>query len=110
MSKKIDKEELRKRILYVGEPWEVTSNRYVSLVDKLLKGKVLSAIRAKCMDCCAYQEAEVRECKIKSCPLWPFRMATNPFRKRKTQEQKDRLIQNLNSQTEEEDDSDDDEC
>ena len=41
---------------------------------------VLKAIRAKCKDCCGGSEAEVRRCGMIDCPLWPFRMGTNPFR------------------------------
>jgi hypothetical protein len=53
---------------------------------------VLQAIRARCIDCCAGSPAEVRRCVSVSCPAWPFRMATNPWRERRemTQEQKDR--------------------
>lgn len=32
------------------------------------------AIRAKCMDCCCQQQAEVRRCSIKTCALWRYRM------------------------------------
>ena len=32
------------------------------------------AIRAKCLDCCGGQKAEVRRCHIRDCPLWPYRM------------------------------------
>lgn len=32
------------------------------------------AIRLKCLDCCAYQPAEVRKCPAADCPLWRFRM------------------------------------
>ena len=32
------------------------------------------AIRAKCLDCCCWQSAEVRQCTAKNCPLYPFRM------------------------------------
>ncbi len=28
------------------------------------------AIRLKCLECCAWQEAEVRACKIVDCALW----------------------------------------
>jgi hypothetical protein len=41
---------------------------------------VLSAIRAKCLDCCVWQESEVRKCTAIACALWPFRMGTNPHR------------------------------
>lgn len=33
-----------------------------------------AAIRAKCLDCCGENAAEVRKCVSVSCPLWPFRM------------------------------------
>ena len=32
------------------------------------------AIRAKCIDCCCGQKAEVKLCEIKSCPLWWYRL------------------------------------
>jgi len=32
------------------------------------------AIRLKCIDCSAYQKAEVRKCGIKECSLWEFRL------------------------------------
>jgi hypothetical protein len=41
---------------------------------------VLSAIRAKCLDCCCGSIAETRRCTVVRCALWPFRMGTNPFR------------------------------
>ena len=42
----------------------------------------LKAIREKCLDCCCGNAAEVRKCVSDGCPLWPFRMGTNPFRKK----------------------------
>lgn len=41
---------------------------------------ILDVIRAKCLDCCCDQRAEVAACVITACALWPFRMRTNPFR------------------------------
>lgn len=41
----------------------------------------LKAIRAKCLDCCCMQPSEVKECSVKTCPLYPFRMGHNPNRK-----------------------------
>jgi len=38
------------------------------------------AARAKCLDCCGGQLREVRFCLALACPLWPFRMGTDPFR------------------------------
>lgn len=34
----------------------------------------IKAIRAKCLDCCCGQSAEVRSCQINQCPLWRYRM------------------------------------
>lgn len=38
----------------------------------------MKAIRKKCLDCCAGQIVEVRECMIKNCPLWRYRMGKRP--------------------------------
>ena len=38
----------------------------------------LKAIRAKCLDCCRSQAAEVRQCPVTDCSLWPFRFGKNP--------------------------------
>lgn len=43
----------------------------------------LAAIRQKCLDCCCGQPSEVRLCPIERCPIHPFRMGTNPHRKRR---------------------------
>lgn len=40
----------------------------------------IKAIRAKCMDCTAGQPGEIRDCIIRECPLYPFRMGRNPNR------------------------------
>lgn len=39
----------------------------------------IKAIRAKCIDCCCGQKAEVRKCTATDCPLWPYRMGVNVF-------------------------------
>lgn len=38
----------------------------------------IKAIRAKCMDCTCYQPKEIRECRIITCALWPYRMGRRP--------------------------------
>lgn len=56
----------------------------------------MRAIRLKCMDCSAYQLNEINECNIVTCPLHPFRMGKNPFRKRElTNEQRELLRERL---------------
>ena len=32
------------------------------------------AIRAKCLDCCCGNSAEVRRCPAANCPLWRYRL------------------------------------
>ena len=46
------------------------------------KDSLLTIIRKKCIDCCAGQKGEVRNCTATACDLWPYRMGTNPFAKR----------------------------
>lgn len=38
----------------------------------------IKAIRAKCIDCTNGQNVEIRECPIKKCPLWEYRMGHRP--------------------------------
>jgi hypothetical protein len=43
------------------------------------KMPLLKIIRAKCMNCSGCALGEVRSCTFINCPLWPYRMGTNPF-------------------------------
>ena len=38
----------------------------------------MKAIRAKCLDCCAGQVAEIRHCELENCPLHPYRFGKRP--------------------------------
>lgn len=38
----------------------------------------MKAIRAKCLDCCCGQINEVRQCTVKNCPLYTYRMGHRP--------------------------------
>ena len=38
----------------------------------------IKAIRAKCIDCSCGSLKEVRECHMKDCSLWPYRMGKRP--------------------------------
>ena len=38
------------------------------------------AIRAKCLECCAGNSAEVRRCRITDCALWPWRSGKRTHR------------------------------
>ena len=51
----------------------------------------VKAIRARCLDCCCDQPSEVRKCVSTDCASWPFRMGTNPFRKKPKLSEAERL-------------------
>ena len=53
------------------------------LSQKFRAQNPLKALREKCVDCCCGDSSEVRKCVAVDCALWPFRMRTNPFRKRR---------------------------
>lgn len=36
-----------------------------------------TAIRLKCLDCCAGQSGEVRACTCDDCPLYPYRLSNH---------------------------------
>ena len=43
----------------------------------------MRAIREKCLDCTCQQPIEVKECTVKTCALYPFRMGKNPYRSKR---------------------------
>ena len=47
----------------------------------------MQVIRSKCLDC-AGTALEVRYCVATSCPSWPYRMGSNPFRPPMSEERK----------------------
>ena len=59
----------------------------------------IKAIREKCLDCCCYQKEEVKLCTCTDCPLYPFRMGKNPFRKKRelSEEQREQAAERLQS-------------
>jgi len=59
-------------------PENISASEYAVLSHK--KKRLLSVIREKCLDCCCQQISEVRKCVMTDCPLWPYRMNSNPFR------------------------------
>ena len=46
------------------------------------KKPILKVIRDHCTGCSGGELAEVRRCRHVNCPLWPYRMASNPFSER----------------------------
>ena len=42
-------------------------------MERMTRGQ---AIRAKCLDCCCGNSAEVRRCNISKCPLHRYRMGS----------------------------------
>lgn len=38
----------------------------------------VKAIRAKCLDCSCNQTKEVKECPVKNCTLYPYRLGKRP--------------------------------
>lgn len=58
---------------------------------------IKEAVRLKCLDCSVYQYNEVRDCVVANCPLYPFRLGKNPFKKRNlTEEQRKEIGERLN--------------
>ena len=46
---------------------------YKNNTTKTKKLTGIQAIREKCMECCAWNYAEVKRCPCKDCVLYPFR-------------------------------------
>ena len=43
------------------------------MAKKPTQQELYTAIRLKCLDCSGGSRKEVHNCKIKECPLWPYR-------------------------------------
>jgi len=76
------------------DPRRMTVAEFVALGH--CKRPLLEAIRQNCVECCMGNQAEVRRCRVVTCPMWPYRMGTNPFVKRElTEEQRARAREQL---------------
>lgn len=51
----------------------ITPDRFKPVADRVKKGSMKAAIQLKCLDCCDYQTAEIRNCTCNDCSLWAFR-------------------------------------
>lgn len=49
-------------------------NNDKNIYDPSIRISKTKAIRLKCLDCCAYQQNEVKLCASTNCPLWRYRM------------------------------------
>jgi hypothetical protein len=50
------------------------------LVDKVEQGSMAAAVKLMCLECSSWVKAEIRDCVIHQCPLYPFRPFQNmPF-------------------------------
>ena len=68
------------------------------VLKKIKDGKripLLKIIRLKCLECCCWQENEVRECPVDGCILWNYRMGKNPVPKKISAERKKQMIETL---------------
>ena len=64
---------------------------YSSAVAKIKSGKripLLRVIRLKCLDCCCWQENEVKLCPADDCVLHAYRMGKNPVKRILSKKQK----------------------
>lgn len=42
--------------------------------QRAFSGRSLAAgVKAKCLECCCFDRAEIRDCLVLTCPLWAYR-------------------------------------
>lgn len=81
-----------------GTDYEAVVARYMGKIKN-----PITAIRARCIQCCNGQMKEVTLCPCTGCALHPFRMGVNPLHKRR----KDRLAREGGNHEESEEENDD---
>ena len=60
------------------DPTEMTPADFAAFgIERISRG---SAVRKMCLSCMGGSPMEVRLCASAQCPLWPFRMGTDPWR------------------------------
>ena len=64
-------------------------------MDEPKRISATKAIRLKCLDCCCGNPNEVRLCTIPNCPLYPFRFGKDPYRKPRSEAQREIARQNM---------------
>lgn len=57
--------------------------------EKKIQTNPVKVIREKCLDCCCGSIKEVALCTAERCPLWPWRMGKNPYRKPPSESQRE---------------------
>lgn len=62
------------------------------LIKQVNKTSFAKAIRYKCLDCCAGNDAEVRKCTLTKCPLFPYRFGCSPTRAANIYKDKAKII------------------
>jgi hypothetical protein len=60
------------------DPRQVSREELIGAGHKPMSAQ--RALRARCLDCCAGSANEVRLCTAISCPAWPFRLGSSPWR------------------------------
>ncbi len=80
--------DLRSLVLRSHTPGDIEDRVRARIIQG--NSTVLSAVRAKCHDCCVWQPTEVTRCVAVTCPLWPFRMGKNPFREKRTMSEEEK--------------------
>ena len=63
-------------------------------LKRLNEGKripLLRIIRLKCLECCCWNDAEVRKCTIPDCILYRFRLGKNPIKRVMSEKQKENV-------------------
>lgn len=67
------------------------------MAERKIQTNPVKVIREKCFDCCCGSWFEVEKCTSVNCPLHPWRMGKNPYRKKveRTEEQRQAMIERL---------------
>lgn len=73
-------------------PLELSKEIFAQLGHEAMP--ILKVIRAKCLDC-SQAPSEVARCTAVDCPLWPYRMGSNPFRAERSEAVREAARQNV---------------
>lgn len=67
---------------------EQLNQQILKKIENGIRVPMLKIIRLKCLECCCWNDAEVRKCTIPDCILYRYRFGKNPVKRIMTEKQR----------------------
>ncbi len=80
----------RRTLRYNMTKQERDYNVVLAKINNNIRVPLLKVIRNKCLECCCFDQGEVKGCEITDCVLHKFRMGKHPIKRQMTTKQREK--------------------